>query len=78
MKWGDAHSLTDIYCMHQFFVLTRDTEFITIGRWLAHNRIQCEYHLNRTRFWIPEGPLLTEFLLRWGDRCPPVETEHLY
>jgi hypothetical protein len=23
--------------------------------------------MNRTRFHIIEGPLLTEFLLRWGD-----------
>ena len=61
--------------LYEFFVLTRDTEFINVGRWIAHNRLQHEVHLNRTRFWVPEGPLLTEFLLRWRDRCPPV-SEH--
>ncbi len=60
--------------MHnQFYVLTRDLHFITVGKWIAHNNIPHEVHLNRTRFWIPTGPLLTEFLLRWADVCPRVE-----
>jgi hypothetical protein len=59
--------------LHQFYVLTRDLHYITVGRWIAHNNIQHELHLNRMRFWIPEGPLLTEFLLRWADSCPQVD-----
>ena len=62
---------------HQFYILTRNTEFIRVGHWIAHNRLRYEVHLNRTRFWVPEGPLLTEFLLRWRDTCPPVEDNEL-
>jgi hypothetical protein len=59
--------------LYEFYVLTRDLHYIQVGQWIAHNRIQHEVHLNRTRFWIDEGPLLTEFLLRWRDVCPPVD-----
>ncbi len=59
--------------LHEFYILTRSLDYIPVGRWLAHNRIKHEVHLNRTRFWIDEGPLLTEFLLRWQDSCPPVD-----
>ena len=59
--------------MHQYYVLTRDLHYIQVGKWIAHNKIPHEVHLNRTRFWIPEGPLLTEFLLRWADVCPRVD-----
>ena len=59
--------------MHQYYVLTRDRHYIQVGKWIAHNGIPHEIHLNRTRFWIPEGPLLTEFLLRWADVCPRVD-----
>ena len=61
--------------MTEYYILTRSTEFIPLGRWLAHNRIACEFHLNRTRFTIQEGPLLTEFLLRWRDYCGIVGDE---
>ena len=37
-----------------------------------HN-LSFEAHLNRTRFWVPEGMVLTEFLLRFGDRCTLVD-----
>jgi len=35
-------------------------------------------HINRTRFWVPEGREHVEFLLRWGDACKCVdwETDH--
>ena len=69
---------TQLYItMHQYYVLTRDLHYITVGQWIAHNRIKHEVHLNRTRFWIPEGPLLTEFLLRWSDVCKPVDVNDL-
>lgn len=34
--------------------------------WADRNRLCCEVHLARIRFWIPER-LLTEWLLRYGD-----------
>ena len=59
--------------LHEFYVLTRDLEFINVGRWIAHNRLQYEVHLNRTRFWVPDGRELTEFLLRFSEVCPRVD-----
>ena len=60
--------------LYEFYVLTRDLHYIQVGQWIAHNRIQHEVHLNRTRFWIAEdSSVLTEFLLRFADCCPYVD-----
>jgi|APCry1669192319_1035405.scaffolds.fasta_scaffold16978_2 hypothetical protein len=56
----------------QFAVYSRDEHFVEVLTWLRENNINRESHINRTRFWMPKGPLLTEFLLRWGDVCPRV------
>jgi hypothetical protein len=37
--------------------------------WIKDNKIPCEFHLNRTRFWVPDGILFTEFLLKYSDVC---------
>jgi hypothetical protein len=29
--------------------------------------------LNRTRFWVPDGIIMTEFLLKFIHCCPTVE-----
>lgn len=64
--------------LYQFAVYTKDSEFLNVIRWIKTNQIRFEAHLNRTRFWIPEGPELMEFLLTWGHACPRVdhETDH--
>jgi len=58
--------------IYQYAVYTGNAKFLEVTCWLINNKIKIEAHLNRTRFWIPTGPLLTEFLLRWHDVCPPV------
>ena len=58
--------------IYQYAVYTGDSKFLEVTRWVIKNKLRIEPHLNRTRFWIPTGPLLTEFLLRWHDVCPPV------
>ncbi len=45
-------------------------------RWADRNRVCCEVHLARLRFWIPER-LETEWLLRYGDTVYRVP-EHDY
>ena len=55
--------------MHQYAVHTQDPNFIDVARWIDKNKIRYEQHLNRTRFWVPIGILLTEFIIRWGDTC---------
>lgn len=59
--------------MYQYCVYTTNKRYIEVGRWVVQNNIQYEIHLNRIRFWIPQGPILTEFLLKYSSICPPVE-----
>ena len=64
---------------YQFAVYTQSNDFIEVINWIRRNNIRAEVHLNRTRFWIPYGPELLEFLLTWGSVCPRVddETDHM-
>lgn len=59
--------------MRQYCVYTSSKQYKEVGRWVIHNDIKYEIHLNRIRFWVPEGSVLTEFLLKYSDVCPPVE-----
>ena len=61
--------------IRQYCVYTKDPEFLQVASWLDSTSTKYEPHLNRTRFWIPEGPVLTEFLLKWGDCCPEVKEQ---
>lgn len=56
-----------------YYVLTLDPNLGRVFRWIEANNIRYELHLNRTRFWVPEGALLTEFLLKFSDCCPYVD-----
>lgn len=59
--------------MREYYVLTLDPRIGDVFRWIETNELTYEVHLNRTRFWVPEGRILTEFLLRFSETCPPVE-----
>jgi hypothetical protein len=59
--------------MHQYCVYTSNKQYKEVGRWVIHNEIKYEIHLNRIRFWVPDGPVLTEFLLKYSDICPLIE-----
>jgi hypothetical protein len=59
--------------MKQYYVLTRNPQFIEVGKWIDENQIKFEPHLNRTRFWVPDGPITTQFLLKFIHCCPRVE-----
>lgn len=61
--------------LYQFAVYTKSNEFIEVINWIKRNNVRAEVHLNRTRFWIPYGPELLEFLLTWGSVCPRVDDE---
>lgn len=58
--------------MNQYCVYTRDDRFLDVTNWLKVNKIKIELHLNRIRFWVPDGPVLTDFLLRFSNVCPAV------
>jgi hypothetical protein len=59
--------------MNEYFVLTLDPNFGSVLRWITDHKLVMEVHLNRTRFFVPEGPLYTEFQLRFAHCCPLVD-----
>ena len=52
--------------MKQFAVLSRDPNFVPVLEFIEQHQLTHELHLNRTRFWIAEGLVLTEFYLRFS------------
>ena len=58
--------------MKQFCVYTKDKDFLNVISWLREHHIKLLPHLNRTRFWVSDGPIMTSFLLRWSHVCKPV------
>lgn len=59
--------------MNQYYVLTLHPRAGEVIRWILDRKLDRDVHLNRTRFWVPDGPILTEFHLRFGDCCPWVD-----
>jgi hypothetical protein len=55
--------------MRQYYILTVDPRANEVYDFIRDHRLVCSVHLNRTRFYVPEGSVLTEFLLRFGDCC---------
>ena len=64
--------------MDQYCVYTRDDRFLEVARWVTDNNLKFEPHLNRTRFWVPEGMIMTEFLLKYSEVCPKDLNEDSY
>jgi hypothetical protein len=66
---GCSHS-TQTYKLYvtmkqQYCVYSSNPDFPLVLEWLDLKGLDYEVHLNRTRFWIPAGPIATEFFLRW-------------
>ena len=52
--------------MKQFAVFNSDrTNLERAIEFIQQHNLAHELHLNRTRFWVPEGAILTEFYLRF-------------
>lgn len=52
--------------MRQYYVLTQDPALEHVFEFIRHHNLKLEVHLNRIRFWVPDGTVLTEFLLRFS------------
>jgi hypothetical protein len=52
--------------MRQYYVLTSNSDFLDVFTFIRNHNLEFSAHLNRTRFWVPDGPTLTEFLLRFA------------
>jgi len=59
--------------MPQYYILNQDARDQEVFDFIREHQLALEVHLNRTRFWVPEGAVLTEFLLRFADTCPYVD-----
>ena len=59
--------------MRQYYILTLDPRAGEVFNFIRDHKLTVDVHLNRTRFWIAEGSVLTEFLLRFSDCCPYVD-----
>jgi len=51
--------------MKQYCVYSANENFKDVVLWVQERGLEYEVHLNRTRFWVPKGPMATEFFLRW-------------
>lgn len=49
----------------QFAIYSQDSHYAEAIRFIRQHKLANEIHLNRVRFWVPTGPILTEFLLRF-------------
>jgi hypothetical protein len=56
-----------------YYVLNLDPRAGEVFGFIRDHKLTCEVHLNRTRFWVPEGSVLTEFVLRFSLCCPYVD-----
>jgi hypothetical protein len=56
-----------------YYVLNQDPRAQEVFEFIRQHGLDHELHLMRTRFWVPEGPVLTEFLLRFYSSCPLVD-----
>jgi hypothetical protein len=50
-----------------YYVLNQDPRTREVFEFICDHKLAVEVHLNRTRFWVPEGVVLTEFLLRYSE-----------
>jgi len=57
----------------QYYILTLDPRAGEVFEFIRYHQLKLDVHLNRTRFWVPEGSVLTEFLLRFSLCCPYVD-----
>jgi hypothetical protein len=53
--------------MRHYYILNQDPRAEQVFEFIRDHRLAVSVHLNRTRFWVPTGTVLTEFLLRFGE-----------
>lgn len=59
--------------MRHYYILNLDPCAQEVFEFIRHHALTVEVHLNRTRFLVPEGTVLTEFLLRFSTACTLVD-----
>lgn len=59
--------------MHHYYILTQDPAYTHVVQFIRSHALRSEVHLNRIRFWVPNGAVYTEFILRFSDCCHYVD-----
>lgn len=59
--------------MTEYYILTLDPHIRSVIEFITAHDLTYELHLNRTRFFVPEGAITTEFLLRFSHCCARVD-----
>ena len=71
-KFTTDYSVTLYTSMRHYYILNLDPHARLVFEFIQHHALDVQVHLNRTRFLVPEGVILTEFLLRFSTVCTPV------
>lgn len=53
--------------MRHYCVYTADPRCSEVFKFIHKHNLRFELHLTRTRFWVSEGPVLTELMLRFSE-----------
>lgn len=59
--------------MLEYCVYTLDPNLSSVFEFIRTHQLKFELHLNRTRFWVPEGHIHTLFALQFAHCCPLVD-----
>jgi len=59
--------------MREYMIQNASAHVKDVFEYIQLRKFRVEVHLNRTRFWVPDGVELTEFLLKFGDVCSQVD-----
>jgi len=65
----------DKYLVRHYSITTLNPNFTSVIAWIHRRDVKYELHLARVRFFVPEGPILTEFLLQFAECCSLVDPE---
>lgn len=49
----------------QFALLNHDPQLHVLFEFIQQHSLKHQVHLNRTRVWVPDGVILTQFLLQF-------------
>ena len=72
-KFTTDYSVTLYTSMRHYYILNLDPHAYEVFEFIQHHALDVQVHLNRTRFLVPQGVILTEFLLRFSTVCTPVD-----
>jgi hypothetical protein len=59
--------------MRQYYIPNLDPRADLVFEFIKNHALRVEVHLNRTRFWVPDGMVHTQFAIQFSESCPLVD-----